>query len=207
MPQGIPIVVSAPSGAGKSTLIRELLARVEGLEFSVSHTTRPPRAGDVEGVDYHFVDRARFEQMVEEDAFAEWAEVHGHLYGTSFRAIEALLAEGRDVVLDIDVQGALQIADKMSGTVLIFVMPPSWEELRRRIDSRGLDARKDIERRMENARRELIQARRYQYLVVNDDVGRASRDLASIVRAERCRISRRSGDLNRLVADKAARSL
>jgi guanylate kinase len=199
MPAGIPFVISAPSGAGKSTLVGDLRAGVEGLAFSVSHTTRPPRQGDREGVDYHFVERGAFEQMMREGAFAEWAEVHGNLYGTSLRALREQLSAGTDVVLDIDVQGALQIASTVPQTVLVFILPPSWQELRRRLESRGLDPTEVIEKRLKNAREELDRAHRYHYLVVNDDRERAVRELCCIVRAERSRTSLRSEALERLL--------
>ncbi|MBE0616841.1 MAG: guanylate kinase [Proteobacteria bacterium] len=191
MPVGIPLVISAPSGAGKSTLVRELRRRVEGLEFSVSHTTRAPRAGEADGVEYHFVDRPAFEAMIERGAFAEWAEVHGNLYGTSLHALQERLAQGVDVILDIDVQGALQLAEKVPEALLVFVLPPSWDELRRRLRGRGSDEVAVVERRLANARGELGQALRYHYLVVNDHLDRAAEELTYIVCAERCRTERR----------------
>lgn len=204
MPAGIPLVLSAPSGAGKSTLVREVRNRVEALGFSVSHTTRPPRAGEADGVDYHFVDRPEFEAMIRERGFAEWAEVHGNLYGTSLEALRARLNRREDVLLDIDVQGALQIAEKVPGAVLVFVLPPSWAELRRRLTGRGLDAPDVVERRLANARGELEQALRYDYLVVNDHLDRAADELCSIIRAERCRAARRRERVEELLAGEGA---
>lgn len=204
MPAGIPLILSAPSGAGKSTLVREVRARAGGLGFSVSHTTRPPRAGEAEGVDYHFVARPAFEAMIRAGAFAEWAEVHGNLYGTSLEALRDRLEQGEDVLLDIDVQGALQIAEKVPGAVLVFVLPPSWAELRRRLTGRGLDAAEVVERRLANARGELEQALRYDYLVVNDHLDRAADELCSIVRAERCRAARRRPRVEALLAGEEA---
>lgn len=191
MSPGIPLVLSAPSGAGKSTLVREVRSRVGELGFSVSHTTRSPRAGETDGVDYHFVDRPVFEAMIRGGAFAEWAEVHGNLYGTSLPVLQARLKAGEDVLLDIDVQGALQLAEKIPQAVLVFVLPPSWAELRRRLAGRGLDSAEVVERRLANARGELERALRYDYLVVNDHLDRAADELCSIVRAERCRSARR----------------
>ncbi len=191
MAQGIAFVISAPSGAGKSTLIRELRRRVQGLGFSVSHTSRPPRPGEVDGEDYHFVDRERFREMIAAGMFAEHAEVHGNLYGTSFGGVRDRLAEGQDLVLDIDVQGALQIVGAIREAVLIFVIPPCWGELRRRLETRGADAPEIIARRLENARAELTAAGNYHYVVVNEDLESAVRELGCIVTAERCRTARR----------------
>ncbi len=191
MDPGLVLVISAPSGAGKSTLIRLLRERMPELRFSVSHTTRPPRPGERDGVDYHFVDPETFRAMVERGEFAEWAEVHGHLYGTSLVSLRAETGQGRDVILDIDVQGALQIAGSVPDAVLVFVLPPSWQELRRRLEGRGQDPPEAIERRLRNARTELAQASRYHYLVVNDDLERCAAELEAIVRAERCRTRRR----------------
>ena len=199
MPLGIPLVISAPSGAGKSTLVRELRRRLEGLAFSVSHTTRPPRAGEADGVEYHFVDRPVFETMIERGAFAEWAEVHGNLYGTSLRALHERLVQGVDVILDIDVQGALQLAEKVPEALLVFVLPPSWDELRRRLQGRGSEDAAVVERRLANARGELDQALRYHYLVVNDHLDRAVEELTHIVRAERCRTKRREAMVGELL--------
>ncbi|MHB8766479.1 MAG: guanylate kinase [Deferrisomatales bacterium] len=199
MGPGILFVISAPSGAGKSTLIRELRSRVGGLGFSVSHTTRAPRAGETDGVEYHFVDRSAFAALAAAGGFAEWAEVHGNGYGTSFAALNVVLARGEDVLLDIDVQGALQLADKLPEAVLVFVLPPSWEELGRRLAARGLDAPEVVARRLANARGEVALARRYRYLVVNEGLETAAEELASVVRAERCRAERRVPMLERLL--------
>ncbi len=197
MSRGIPLVISAPSGAGKSTLVRGLRDRLPGIGFSVSHTTRPPRAGETEGVEYYFVDRPSFESMIRHGDFVEWAEVHGNLYGTSVRALEPRLAAGEDVVLDIDVQGAAQIHDKLAEAVSVFVLPPSREALRSRLEGRGLDAPDVVQRRLANAELELAQAYRYDYLIVNDHVGQATEELCCVVRAERCRRSRRAGLLEK----------
>ncbi|RMG95799.1 MAG: guanylate kinase [Candidatus Dadabacteria bacterium] len=199
MAQGLVLVVSAPSGAGKSTLIRRLRDEMPELGYSVSHTTRPPRPGERDGVDYHFVDRATFEAMRDRGAFAEWAEVHGNLYGTALTELRAAAEAGRDIVLDIDVQGALQVAERLPDAVLVFVLPPSWEELRRRLVERGQDSPEVIERRLANARSEVAVAPRYHYVVVNDDVDRCLGDLVAVVRAERCRPARRQEALARLL--------
>ncbi|GAB4252630.1 guanylate kinase [Deferrisoma sp.] len=199
MAQGLVLVVSAPSGAGKSTLIRRLRDAMPELGYSVSHTTRPPRPGERDGVDYHFVDQATFEAMRDRGEFAEWAEVHGNLYGTALTELRAAAEAGRDIVLDIDVQGALQVAERLPDAVLVFVLPPSWEELRRRLVERGQDSPEVIERRLANARSEVAVAPRYHYVVVNDDVDRCLGDLVAVVRAERCRPARRREALERLL--------
>jgi guanylate kinase len=199
MARGIPLVISAPSGAGKSTLVQGLRERLPGIGFSVSHTTRRPRAGEQEGVAYHFVERTAFEAMARRGGFLEWAEVHGNLYGTSIEALEPRLAAGEDVVLDIDVQGAAQIRKRLPEAVSIFILPPSQDALRRRLEGRGLDAADVVERRLANAAVELAQANRYDYLIVNDHVAQATEELCCVVRAERCRTSRRAELLRELL--------
>ena len=148
---------------------------------------------------YHFVSRGDFEALAREGAFAEWAEVHGNLYGTSFAALESELDKGGDVILDIDVQGALQIAERVPGSILVFVLPPSWEELRRRLERRDTDAPEMVERRVANARGEVAWARGYHYLVVNEDLEQALEELSAIVRAERCRTEKRLELIEKLV--------
>ncbi len=184
-PRGLPLVISAPSGAGKSTLICRLCEQDPELGFSISHTTRPPRGGERDGVEYHFVDEATFRAMAAAGAFAEWAEVHGNLYGTSFAALEEQLARGRDVILDIDVQGALQVAQRLPEAVLIFIQPPNLEELRRRLEARGSDRPEVIKRRLHNAADEMRQTDRYHYVVVNDRLERAAAELAAVVATAR----------------------
>ncbi|MBB1160507.1 guanylate kinase [Aquariibacter albus] len=180
-------VVSAPSGAGKSSLVKALLADDAGLAVSVSHTTRAPRGQEQDGVAYHFVDRARFDAMVAAGDFFEWAEVHGNFYGTSRAAIEQRLSAGEDVVLEVDWQGALQIKRLFAHAVLIFILPPSWDELARRLHGRGEDGAEVIATRLRNARHEVAQAEHFDYLVINADFGRALEDLATVVRAQRLR--------------------
>lgn len=185
-------VVSAPSGAGKSTLIRALMERVPGLSFSISHTTRKPRPGEMDGVHYHFVAYEDFARMEREGRFLEWAEVHGNFYGTSFESVECLHAKGCDVVLDIDVQGAEAVRKKRPDSILIFILPPSVEELERRLTKRG-ETPDVMHRRLLNARREVEQADWFDYLIVNDDFNRAADELVAVVTAERLRASQRSG--------------
>lgn len=190
MERGDLFVISAPSGAGKSTLCHRLMEETPGVAFSVSHTTRAPRRGEVDGVDYHFVSREEFMAMVEQGDFLEWAEVHNNCYGTSRSAVMAMLENGKDVLLDIDVQGAMQVRDIFPESVLVFILPPSLEVLEQRLRNRGTDSEETIRLRMENARGELASVREYHFLIVNDDLIRAAGDLQSIVLARRCRTRR-----------------
>lgn len=188
--RGTLVVVSAPSGAGKTTLCRELRERLPGLAYSVSYTTRPPRAGEVDGRDFHFVAESEFRRLRDEDAFAEWAIVHGNLYATSARALEAALADGRDVLLDIDTQGAEQLRRRYAEAVLVFVVAPSMAELEQRLRERRSDPDSEITRRLNRAREEITLWRQYQYLIVNRDLKDAVEQLEAIVEAERSRTSR-----------------
>ena len=178
-------VVSAPSGAGKSSLVKALLELDARLMVSVSHTTRAPRGQEQHGREYWFVDDATFDAMIARGDFYEWAAVHGNRYGTSRAAIEARLKAGEDVVLEIDWQGALQIKRLFPQAVLIFILPPSWEELRQRLQRRGEDAVAVIDQRMANARIEVAQARQFDYIVVNALFETALFDLKTIVHAQR----------------------
>ena len=183
--RGSPFVVSAPSGTGKTTVCRALVARDPQLELSVSHTTREKRAGEEDGVHYHFVSTAEFRRLVGEGAFVEYAEYAGNLYGTSFAAIEGPLARGRDLLLEVDVQGALQLRERRRDARLIFLLPPSQDELERRLRGRGTDAPEVVERRLALVRRELEALSAFDYAVVNEDVARTVDALAEIVAAER----------------------
>ena len=183
-------IVSAPSGAGKTSLVHALLGRLPGIGVSVSHTTRRIRPGEVEGRDYHFVDVEAFRAMIAHDDFLEHALVFGNYYGTSRSGVAAALAAGSDLVLEIDWQGARRIRELVPDAVSVFIMPPSLEELRRRLERRGKDDADTIERRMEAARREMSHFDEYQYLIVNDDFERARDDLAAVVRAARLATSR-----------------
>lgn len=188
MSTGKLLILSAPSGAGKTTLLKRVMADLPGLVFSISHTTRQPRNGERDGVDYYFVDRLRFEAMREQGAFLEWAEVHGNLYGTSREAVLEQLAAGMDVVLDIDVQGAAQIRDAVELPLAsLFITPPSLMELERRLRGRGTDQEETIRLRLQNARQEMAAASGYDYLVVNEDLEQAVETLKAIVIAERSR--------------------
>ena len=178
-------VVAAPSGAGKSSLVKALMEVDAGVRPSVSHTTRAPRGQEAHGREYHFVSDETFDSLIAAGDFLEWAQVHSNRYGTSRQAIEARMAAGADVVLEIDWQGALQIRRRFANAVLIFVLPPSWEELRARLTRRGEDSAGAIELRLRNAREELAQARHFDYVIINEIFERALFDLKAIVHAQR----------------------
>ena len=188
--KGMLLVISGPSGAGKGTLYNRVLKADPDMTFSVSYTTRAPRPGEVEGKDYCFVTEDQFRQMLERDGFLEHADVHGHMYGTPRQPVLEALEAGRSVMLDIDPQGALQVMEKMPGCVSVFILPPSFKELRRRLEGRGTEKPEEIERRLRNARGEVTQMGHYQYLVVNDDLEEAYRTLQGIVDAEKQRSCR-----------------
>jgi len=185
---GTLFIVSAPSGAGKSSLEKALLQRVDGIERSISHTTRPPRPGERDGVDYHFVSREDFERMVARGEFLEYATVFDNMYGSLRSLVEEKLRAGIDVIMDMDWQGARQVREAMPDVVTIFILPPSLEELRRRLEGRGQDSEEVIQRRMRKARDEIAHYVEYDYLVVNDDFDTAARQLEHIVRASRLRL-------------------
>jgi guanylate kinase len=189
-PPGAAIVVSGPSGAGKSTLLRRVLDEEPSLCFSVSHTTRTPRAGEVDGRDYYFVDEADFRARIERDEFLEWAEYQGRLYGTSRAAVEAALLAGRDVVMEVEVKGARQIRERLPDALLVIVLPPSFDALGERLRGRGSDSEDVIRKRLEIAREELREARCYSYVLINDVLERAVRDLRQIVAVARMRPQR-----------------
>lgn len=178
-------IVSAPSGAGKSTLCRELLKVFPDIAYSISHTTRAPRAGEQDGVDYHFVTREAFQARIEQGLMAEWAEVHGNYYGTSVETLEASVADGIDVLLDIDVQGARQMCAAIPACVTIFIMPPSEAELLARLEKRGTDTPETIQKRMKNAAGEMMQRDFYRHVIVNDNLDDAVAAFVEVVR--RCR--------------------
>jgi guanylate kinase len=183
--QGIPFVVAAPSGTGKTTVCRRVVAEDPLVEFSVSHTTRGRREGEVDGVHYHFVTPEVFERLVGEGGFLEWAVYNDHRYGTSWRSIEEPLAGGRDVLLEIEVQGAAQVRKRRRDARFIFLLPPSMKALERRLRARGTDAPEQIERRLALAEREVGAVERFDYAVVNDDLERCVDEVAQILRAER----------------------
>jgi guanylate kinase len=188
--EGIVFVVSAPSGAGKRTILERVIPADPRLGYSVSATSRPPRPGEVDGRDYHFLTREEFERRREAGEFVEWAEVHGNLYGTLRSELERLTASGRDVVLEVDVQGMRNLLESGLDPVTIFVVPPSLEELETRLRGRGSEKPEDVALRLRNAREEMAARHSFDYIVVNDDLERAVADLQAIVRAERCRSCR-----------------
>ncbi len=189
-PSALLIVLAGPSGTGKSTIIKECFARDPRLAFSVSHTTRPARAGERDGVDYFFVDDATFDGMVAAGQFAEWAHVHKRRYGTSKAEIARLVADGKDPVFDIDVVGADNLHRAYPDCVRVFILPPSLAVLEARLRGRGTEAEAMIQTRLDNARGEIAEAHRFDYLVINDDVAHAADALAAVIKAERLRASR-----------------
>ncbi len=187
---GALYIISAPSGAGKTTLCKEVIDIFPDLRHSVSYTTRGARPGEIHGRDYFFVSKEEFERMVVAGEFAEWAEVHGNLYGTALKTLQQYSREGIDVILDIDCQGARQLKTRHEGGVFIFILPPSYDELRRRLDFRDSDSSEVIDRRMECAASEIRECRWYDYIIVNDVFSRAVEELKSVILAERCRTTR-----------------
>ncbi len=181
------LVVSAPSGAGKTSLCEWAVTAVPNLVHSVSHTTRAPRPHEVSGRHYHFVDEPTFRAMAARGDFAEWAEVHGHLYGTARAVLEGYFAAGQDAILDIDTRGAAILRASYPAGVFVFIVPPSWDVLERRLRERHSDAEADIQRRLARAREEIRHYAEYQYIIVNDDFARAAEELKAIIVAERRR--------------------
>jgi guanylate kinase len=188
--RGILIVVSSPSGGGKSTILRKLREKDTSLDYSVSTTTRPPRTGEVDGKAYFFVSDEQFDRMIREGRFFEWAHVHGYRYGTRRDIIEEKLARGRDVLLDLDTQGAMSVKRLAPESVIIFLLPPSMEVLEKRLRARNLDSEETIELRLKNARDEIACAERYDYVVINDKLSDTVETVRAIIRAERHRTPR-----------------
>lgn len=189
--KGLLVVLSGPSGSGKSTVIKKLMENRGNIHFSVSYTTRQPRTGEVDGVSYNFVDRAEFERMIENNEFLEYAEYSGNYYGTSLKAIEEKQSAGMDVMLDIEVQGAANVREKCPGAVLVFIVPPTYEELERRLRGRGTDAEDVIQKRLKRALEEIQEVGMYDYLVVNDVVDNAAKELDAIMTAAQARVADR----------------
>ena len=198
--RGILLVISSPSGGGKGTLIRRLLDTVQGVSYSVSWTTREARAGEIDGVSYHFVTPDEFIRMRDAGGFLEWAVVHGHLYGTARSVVEQELREGHDIILEIDVQGAANVRATLESVVSVFILPPSFEILRARLTARMTERPEELELRLRNARAEVEQYRHFDYVIVNDEIERAASQLASIVYAERARRERQEWVARRVLA-------
>ena len=200
-PTGQLYVISAPSGAGKTSLVKALLESTPNLEVSVSHTTRDIRPGETDGINYHFVDGSEFESIRDANGFFEWAQVFGNFYGTSSQAVQEKLADGIDVILEIDWQGARQVKALVNTATSIFVLPPSTAALRSRLTDRGQDNDEIIEGRMQAARDEMTHYTDSDFIVLNDDFETALRDLQSIVRAQRLSQETQSRELTRVIAD------
>jgi guanylate kinase len=198
--KGSLIIVSGPSGAGKSALASAVISRLKDLYFSVSYTTRAPRGDEREGVEYHFVGKAEFNELIQGNDFLEWAEVYGNYYGTARKFIDDTLRGSKDVLLDVDVQGAHTIRRKRPDAISIFIMPPSYQVLRRRLENRKLDKEYVIEQRLKIARREIVQYRDYDYLIVNDDFEESVKELEAIILGFRCQMTSRTESAESIVA-------
>lgn len=185
--QGKLFVISGPSGVGKSTVLKELLERQKDIYFSVSATTRKPRPGEVDSVHYHFRTPEEFRQLIDDEALLEWAEYVGNYYGTPAKYVDEAIARGQNVILDIEVQGAGKVVQKRPDAIRIFIAPPSWEELERRLTDRGTDEAAKVRKRLARAREEFRHAKEYNYIVINDDVAKAVSELEAIMTAEHCR--------------------
>ncbi len=199
MKKGFLVVISSPSGGGKTTIRRELLKNLPELCYSVSCTTRPPRPGEKYGEDYYFLKEEEFRRRIEKGDFLEWAEVHGFLYGTPRKFIEDSLQEGKIVVMDIDVQGGEKIKRFRLPSVFIFLLPPSWEELKKRLQRRGTEDEETIEKRLKTARDEVKYYHQYDYIVVNKDIGDTVREIEAIIRAEKNRRERQEEWVKRFI--------
>ena len=202
---GVALVISAPSGTGKSTLVTRLRERFPEIGFSISCTTRSPRPGEINGREYHFVTPERFRALTEEGCFAEWAEVHGNLYGTPLDEALRMLEQGRDLLFDIDVQGAAQLRKSLPRACFVFIFPPSREELRRRLEKRGAINADTLEMRLRNAAGELRQSQMFDYWIVNHDLETALEQLCAVYLAQRLRRERQKG-LERIISDWEAAS-
>jgi guanylate kinase len=190
---GSVIVVSAPSGAGKTTVVTRVLNELDGLRFSVSHTTRAPRPGEKDGVEYHFIEVAAFERLRDTGQLLEWALNYGHYYGTGVAELEGARRDGVDLLLDLDVKGAAQVRNKIADAVTVFVLPPSYADLERRLRGRGQDDEASIQRRLDVAREELSFYHAYDYAVINDDLNSCVDSMKTIIRAARFRVGRMGG--------------
>ena len=187
---GLPIIISAPSGAGKTTVRLELKKYLPDLGFSVSHTTRAPRAGEIDGTDYHFISKEKFLEMTQKKEFLEWAEIHNNYYGTARNNVESTLNQGKDLILELDVQGVESLRKIDFPGVYIFILPPSIEELKKRLNQRGTESADQIQKRFETGRKEILKSHKYEYLVTNTNVQETVDTILAIIRAEKCRTGR-----------------
>jgi guanylate kinase len=199
--EGILLVLSGPSGAGKGTICQALLRSYPGLNYSISATTRSARVGEQHGVNYWFVSREEFQNMIQNDELLEWAEVYGNFYGTPCRQVKELLSDGKDVVLEIDAQGATQIKNKFPQGVFVYIAPPSLDELANRIHKRGTDSLEVIKKRLSCANNELTYVHNYNYVVVNDEVQQATNKVAAIIDAEKCQVVRNSNIVEEILSN------
>ncbi len=198
--RNLVFIITGPSGVGKSTIIKLLLNSLPNVHFSISYTTRPPRPNEENGVDYYFVSREEFESMIKKDKFLEWAEVHDFLYGTSFTEVEKAFGEGKDLILDVDIQGANAIKRKMTDAVTVFVLPPSWEALKERLSFRE-NNEEVVEKRLKRAKEELKEWKNFDYVIINDNLKRAVTELSSIILAERAKRKRREDAVREILAE------
>ena len=188
--RGVLIILSGPSGAGKGTICKALLEKSDNLFLSVSATTRKPRAGELDGINYHFISKEDFKDRIAQDGFIEYAEVYGNFYGTPQANVEQMLEDGKDVILEIDIQGALKVKERVKDGVFIFILPPSMEELKARIIKRGSETEESLMTRFKSAYQEINYISKYNYAVVNDTVDSAVKKIESIIQAEKCRVDR-----------------
>jgi guanylate kinase len=198
--RGVLFVVSSPSGGGKGTLIQRVLKELPNLSYSISYTTRAPRNGEVAGREYFFVTPEEFEHRIAAGEFLEWARVHGKLYGTSRHQVSREIFEGRDIILEVDVQGAASVRELVSDSVSIFILPPSVETLRHRLMARGTDSPEELDLRLKHAPEELRQYKLFDYVIINDEVEKAATQLRCIVQAERARRNRQEPQIKRVIA-------
>lgn len=197
--RGVLFVVSSPSGGGKGTLIKRVLSTVPNLGYSVSYTTRPPRHGEVNGREYFFVTTDQFETMIAAEEFLEWAHVHGKLYGTSRQQVAHEISKGRDIILEVDVQGAASVRRLLPDAVTIFILPPSLETLRKRLIARGTDSEEELELRLRNAPDELRNYKAFDFVIINENVERATNQLRSVINAERVRPSHQEDRIQTII--------
>jgi len=197
--RGVLFVVSSPSGGGKGTLIKRVLSTVPNLGYSVSYTTRPPRNGEVNGREYFFVTTDQFEAMIAAEEFLEWAHVHGKLYGTSRQQVSQEISQGRDIILEVDVQGAASVRQLLPDAVTIFILPPSLETLRKRLLARGTDSEEELELRLRNAPNELRNYKDFDFVIINENVERATNQLRAVINAERVRPSHQEDSIQTII--------